>query len=198
MQPEQKAIYYITGGSESVLRNSPLLEAYNKKGIEVLIASDEIDEIVISGYPKYKDYDLKAVNRLETGDDLKTETDEVAAKEAEPTIERVKKALGLEVKDVKASSRLLESPACVVTDDSDPTFQMQAMMRSMGRESDMPAIKPILELNPNHPLIVGLKDASDSVIDDTAHVLLAQSLLLEGAEIPDRVDFVKRLNRLLG
>jgi molecular chaperone HtpG len=198
MQPEQKAIYYITGGSESVLRNSPLLEAYNKKGIEVLIASDEIDEIVISGYPKYKDYDLKAVNRLDTGEDLKTETDEAAAKEAEPIIERVKKALGLEVKDVKASSRLLESPACVVTDDTDPTFQMQAMMRSMGRESDMPAIKPILELNPNHPLITGLKDASDSVIDDTAHVLLAQSLLLEGAEIPDRVDFVKRLNRLLG
>jgi molecular chaperone HtpG len=198
MQPEQKAIYYITGGNESVLRNSPLLEAYNKKGIEVLIASDEIDEIVISGYPKYKDFDLKAVNRLETGDDLKTETDEKAAEEAAPIIERVKKALGLEVKDVKASSRLLESPACVVTDDTDPTFQMQAMMRSMGRESDMPAIKPILELNPNHPLIVGLKDASDSVIDDTAHVLLAQSLLLEGAEIPDRVDFVKRLNRLLG
>ncbi len=198
MQPEQKAIYYITGGAESVLRNSPLLEAYNKKGIEVLIASDEIDEIVISGYPKYKDFDLKAVNRLETGDDLKTETDEAAAKEAEPIIERVKKALGLEVKDVKASSRLLESPACVVTDDTDPTFQMQAMMRSMGRESDMPAVKPILELNPNHPLITNLKDATDSVIDDTAHVLLAQSLLLEGAEIPDRVDFVKRLNRLLG
>ncbi len=198
MQPEQKAIYYITGGAESVLRNSPLLEAYNKKGIEVLIASDEIDEIVISGYPKYKDFDLKAVNRLETGDDLKTETDEAAAKEVEPIIERVKKALGLEVKDVKASSRLLESPACVVTDDTDPTFQMQAMMRSMGRESDMPAVKPILELNPNHPLITNLKDATDSVIDDTAHVLLAQSLLLEGAEIPDRVDFVKRLNRLLG
>ncbi len=198
MQPEQKAIYYITGGTEGVLRNSPLLEAYNKKGIEVLIASDEIDEIVISGYPKYKEYDLKAVNRLETGEDLKTETDEVAAKEAEPTIERVKKALGLEVKDVKASSRLLESPACVVTDDTDPTFQMQAMFRSMGRESEMPAIKPILELNPNHPLIIGLKDATDSVVDDTAHVLLAQSLLLEGAEIPDRVDFVKRLNRLLG
>jgi molecular chaperone HtpG len=198
MQEEQKAIYYITGGSESVLRNSPLLEAYNKKGIEVLIASDEIDEIVISGYPKYKDYDLKAVNRLDTGDDLKTETDEKAAEEAAPIIERVKKFLGLEVKDVKASSRLLESPACVVTDDTDPTFQMQAMMRSMGRESDMPSIKPILELNPNHPLITGLKDASDSVVEDTAHVLLAQSLLLEGAEIPDRVDFVKRLNRLLG
>jgi molecular chaperone HtpG len=198
MQPEQKAIYYITGGTESVLRNSPLLEAYNKKGIEVLIAADEIDEIVISGYPKYKDYDLKAVNRLDTGEDLKTETDEKAAEEAAPIIERVKKFLAEQVKDVKASSRLLESPACVVTDDTDPTFQMQAMMRSMGRESDMPSIKPILELNPNHPLITGLKDASDSVVEDTAHVLLAQSLLLEGAEIPDRVDFVKRLNRLLG
>ncbi len=198
MQPEQKAIYYITGGTESVLRNSPLLEAYNKKGIEVLIAADDIDEIVIQGYGKYKDHELKAVNRADAGEDLKTETDEVAAKEAAPVIERVKKALADMVKDVKASSRLLESPACVVTDDTDPTFQMQAMMRSMGRESDLPAIKPILELNPNHPLIVGLKDASDATVDDTAHVLLAQSLLLEGAEIPDRVDFVKRLNRLLG
>ena len=198
MQPEQKAIYYITGGAQSVLRNSPLLEAYNKKGIEVLIASDEIDEIVISGYPKYKDFDLKAVNRADAGEDLKTETDEVAAKEAEPTLERVKKALANMVKDVVASSRLLESPACVVTDDTDPTFQMQAMMRQMGREGDLPPVKPILELNPNHPLIIGLKDATDSVVDDTAHVLLAQSLLLEGAEIPDRVDFVKRLNRLLG
>jgi molecular chaperone HtpG len=93
---------------------------------------------------------------------------------------------------------LLESPACVVTDDTDPTFQMQAMLRQMGRESEMPATKPILELNPNHPLIVGLKDASDETLNDTAHVLLVQSLLLEGAEIPDRVDFVKRLNRLLG
>ena len=198
MQPEQKAIYYITGGNQNVLRASPLLEAYRKKEIEVLICDDEIDEIVLQGYGKYKDLELKAVNRADVADELKTETDEVAAKEVAPILERIKKALADKVKNVVASSRLLESPACVVTDESDPSFQLQAMMRSMGRDSELPEVKPILELNPNHPLIVGLKDASDETLEDTAHVLFAQSLLLEGAEIPDRVDFVKRLNRLLG
>jgi molecular chaperone HtpG len=198
MQPDQKAIYFITGGTENVLRASPLLEAYQKKEIEVLICDDEIDDIVIQGYGKYKDLELKAVNRGDTAEELKSETDEVAVKAAAPVIDRVKIALADLVKDVKASSRLLESPACVVTDDTDPTFQMQAMLRQMGRESEMPPVKPILELNPNHALIVGLKDASDQTLSDTAHVLLVESLLLEGAEIPDRVDFVKRLNRLLG
>jgi molecular chaperone HtpG len=198
MQPEQKAIYYVTGGAEHVLRASPLLEAYNKKGIEVLIASDEIDEIVLQGYSKYKDFEIKPINRADAGEDLKTEADEQAAAAAQPILERVKNALSSRVKDVKASSRLLESPACVVTDDSDPTFQMQAMFRQMGRESELPPILPILELNPNHPLVVGLKDATDTQVEDTAHVLLAQSLLLEGADIPDRADFVRRLNRLLG
>jgi molecular chaperone HtpG len=198
MNGEQKAIYYITGGNQNVLRASPLLEAYRKKDIEVLICDDEIDEIVLQGYGKYKDLELKAVNRADVADELKTETDEVAAKEIAPILERIKTALADKVKNVVASSRLLESPACVVTDESDPSFQLQAMMRSMGRDSELPEVKPILELNPNHPLIVGLKDSSDETLEDTAHVLFAQSLLLEGAEIPDRVDFVKRLNRLLG
>jgi molecular chaperone HtpG len=198
MQPDQKAIYFITGGSENVLRASPLLEAYKQKDIEVLICDDEIDDIVIQGYGQYKNLELKAVNRGDVAEELKSETNVKAAKKAAPIINRIKTALGDLVKDVKASSRLLESPACVVTNDTDPTFQMQAMLRQMGRESEMPAIKPILELNPNHPLIVGLKDATDETLDDTAHVLLVQSLLLEGADIPDRVDFVKRLNRLLG
>jgi molecular chaperone HtpG len=198
MAGEQKAIYYITGGNQNVLRASPLLEAYKKKDIEVLICDDEIDEIVLQGYGKYKDLELKAVNRADVADELKTETDEVAAKEVAPILERIKTALADKVKNVVASSRLLESPACVVTDESDPSFQLQAMMRSMGRDSELPEVKPILELNPNHPLIVGLKDSSDQTLEDTAHVLFAQSLLLEGAEIPDRVDFVKRLNRLLG
>jgi molecular chaperone HtpG len=198
MGAEQKTIYYITGGNQNVLRASPLLEAYRKKDIEVLICDDEIDEIVLQGYGKYKDLELKAVNRADVADELKTETDEVAAKEVAPILERIKTALADKVKNVVASSRLLESPACVVTDESDPSFQLQAMMRSMGRDSELPEVKPILELNPNHPLIVGLKDSSDQTLEDTAHVLFAQSLLLEGAEIPDRVDFVKRLNRLLG
>jgi len=195
--PDQKAIYYITGGKEAALRASPLLEAYKKKDIEVLICDDDIDEIVLSGYNKYKETDLKPVNRADAGEDIKSDTDEKAKKDAEPVVERVKKALGDKVKDVRVSARLSESPSCVVTDDQDPTYQMQAMMRSMGRGGDMPAIKPILEINPSHPLVTDLKDASDSVLEDTAHVLLAQALLLEGAELEDKADFVKRLNRLL-
>jgi len=198
MLPEQKTIYFITGANEAVLRASPLLETYKKKDIEVLVCDDEIDDIVLQGYSKYKDIELKAVNRADLGDELKTETDEAAAKEAAPVVERIKGALGDLVKDVRVSSRLSESPACVVTDDSDPTFQMQAMMRAMGRGGDVPPLKPILELNPNHALIKDLKDASDDTLADTAHVLLGQALLLEGAELPNRADFVKRLNRLLG
>ena len=198
MGPEQKAIYFLTGGPQHVLRSSPLLEAYNKKGLEVLIGDDEIDEIVLSGYGKHQEFELKAINRADAAEELKSETDEAAAQAAAPVIERIKQVLANKVKDVKASSRLLESPACVVTDESDPSFQLQAMMKAMGRDQDLPEVKPILELNPNHPLIKRLQDASDTTLEDTANVLLAQSLLLEGAEIPDRADFVKRLNRLLG
>jgi molecular chaperone HtpG len=197
MQAEQKAIYYITGGKEAALRASPLLEAYKKKGIEVLIADDEIDEIVLSAYSKHKDKELKAVNRSDASDDIKDEADEKKVEESKPIAERVAGLLGDKVKEVRISSRLSDSPSCVVADSADPTFQMQAMMRAMGN-MELPASKPILELNPDHMMVKSIKDADDERAADLAHVLLDQALLLEGAELADKADFVKRLNRLLG
>jgi molecular chaperone HtpG len=116
-----------------------------------------------------------------------------------PVAEKIKKALGERVKDVKISVRLSDSPSCIVTDESDPTYQMQAMMRQMGRGMDMPEVKPILEINPDHVIVTGLKDIEDEEkIADVAVLLLDQALLLEGVELKDAPDFVKRLNRVLG
>ncbi len=135
MKEDQKAIYFITGEKEDNLRNSPLLEMYREKDIEVLILDDEIDEIVIPAFGKYKDHELKAVNRSDAAEDLKTEEDKKEEKEIEPLIERIKKVLGEDVKDVKASTRLSDSPSCVVVDEKDPTVQMQEMLRQMGQDN---------------------------------------------------------------
>ncbi len=199
MQPEQKAIYFISGDNEVKLRASPLLEAYKKKGIEVLIMDDKIDEVVIPSLHKYKDADLKAVNRSDAGEDLKDTQDKEKEKNVLPVVEKIKKALGDRVKDVKVSIRLSDSPSCIVTDESDPTYQMHAMMKQMGRGDDLPEVKPILEINPDHPIITGLKNVDDEEkISDVAVLLFDQALLMEGVEIKDAPDFVRRLNRVLG
>jgi molecular chaperone HtpG len=199
MLPDQKAIYYITGDKESTLRNSPLLEAYKKKDIEVLIMDDDIDEIVVPGLMKYQDIDLKAVNRSDAGDDLNEKADKKKEKETKPAVEKVKKALGDRVKDVKVSVRLADSPSCIVVDENDPTFQMQSMMKAMGQGGDMPDIVPILEINPDHEIVKKLKDIEDEDrIADVAYLLLDQALLVEGVQLKDPADFVKRLNRVMG
>src|SRR5512135_2621564 len=111
MQKDQKAIYYITGGREAGLRSSPLLETYRARGIEVLVMDDEIDELVAGAIGTYMDTELKAVNRAATADDLATDEDKSRAAAIEPLLAKVKKALGDEVKDVRASSRLADSPS---------------------------------------------------------------------------------------
>ncbi|MCX7679201.1 MAG: molecular chaperone HtpG, partial [Spirochaetes bacterium] len=128
MVPEQKAIYYITGQNEKALRQSPLLEMYNAKGIEVLIMDDELDDIIISAVGKYKDYEFKSVNRSDATDDLKTSLDKEKEKLAKPLIERMKKVLGERVKDVRASTRLSDSPSCIVADSNDPTVHMLSLI----------------------------------------------------------------------
>lgn len=199
MQADQKAIYYVTGGDEAKLRASPLLEAYRKKDIEVLIMADDIDEIVVPSLGKYKDVDLKAVNRSDAGEDLKDKQDEAKEKDVQPVIEKIKQALGDRVKDVKASVRLADSPSCIVVDESDPTYQMQAMMKAMGRGMEMPETKPILEVNPDHAILAGLKGIEDAArIADVAELLLDQALLMEGVELKDPAKFVQSLNRVLG
>jgi molecular chaperone HtpG len=210
MKSDQKNIYYITGGDEKTLRASPLLEAYRAKDIEVLIMDDEIDDIVIPSLHSYRketpgtdgksesqSWELKAVNRAGADEELGEKKDKAAEKEARPVIQKIKKALGDRVKDVKLSRRLHDSPSCIVADENDPTIQMAQMMKAMG-QTEMPDIKPILEVNGDHPIVAGLKTVDDeSRIADVAGVLLDQALLVEGVKLKDPADFVKRLNRLL-
>jgi molecular chaperone HtpG len=210
MKSDQKNIYYITGGDEKTLRSSPLLEAYRAKEIEVLIMSDEIDDIVIPTLHSYRketagtdgksesqSWELKAVNRAGADEELGEKKDKDAEKEAKPVIEKIKKALGDRVKDVKLSRRLHDSPSCIVADENDPSMQMAQMLKAMG-QTTMPDIKPILEVNGEHPIVAGLKSVDDEErIADTAAVLLEQALLVEGIKLNDPADFVKRLNRLL-
>lgn len=199
MKPEQKAIYYITGSDEKNLRANPLLKAYVDKGFEVLVMDDDIDEVVIGGYGKYKDYELKAVNRSGSDEDLGIDKEEAKKKEEEfkPVTEKIKKALGEKVKEVRLSKTLTgENPSCIVVDQNDPSWQMVQMMKAMGQNG--PDLKPILEVNGDNPIVAKLKDESDEkVIADVSEVLLDQALLVAGVELKDPADFVKSLNSLL-
>ena len=201
MKEGQKAIYYITGGDEKALRQSPHLEAYKAKGFEVLIMPDEIDDIVIPSVGKYKDWELKAANRAGSDEELSTDEEKKEAKQKEkdfkPIVEKIKNALGDAVKEVRLSKRLADSPSCIVVDENDPSLQMERMMRAMGQQL-RGEVKPILEINAEHPILQRLKDTDDeALIADTAFVLLDQALLLEGSTLKDTADFVKRLNKLL-
>ena len=199
MRENQKSIYYITGQNQISLRNSPLLEMYAKKDIEVLILDDEIDEIIITGVPKYDDKELKSVNRSGASDDFDEDADKEKKdeKSLKPVLKKMKKLLGDKVKDVKISSRLNDSPSCIVADENDPTAQMQEMMRSMG-QMDMPEIKPILEINPNHDIVSKLKDKTrQKSFDNIAYLLYEQALIQEGVKLEDPSGFVKRLNNVI-
>jgi molecular chaperone HtpG len=197
MKPDQKAIYYITGGNESVLRNSPLIELYKKKDIEVLIMDSEIDEIVIPSVTKYKDTDLKSVNRSDAADDLKEEKDKEAEKGVKPLVKKIKDVLKDEVKDVKASTRLSDSPSCIVADQADPTMHMQNLMKAMGQDN-IPKVKPILEINPEHEIIKKLNETKDkAVIEDISWLLYEQAMIIEGVKLEDPARFIKRFNKFL-
>ena len=197
MQPEQKALYYITGGAESMLRNSPLLEIYKKKDIEVLILDDDIDEIVFSSVPKYGEIDLKGVNKSATDEDLKDESTPEKSEELKPLLEKMKAALGEAVKEVRASSRLADSPSVIVTDEDEPSARMRQMMKAMGQK-EIPELVPTLEINPDHEIIRKLlAHPEDAKVDDAAWLLFDQALLLEGVPLKDPAVFVQRLNRVL-
>ncbi len=200
MKETQKAIYYIAGGDEERLRKSPLLEMYRKEGIEVLVCAEEIDEIVLSGLGPFEGTELKSVNRAGSESELGGESGGApkpeAGSEAASAIEKAKKALGDEVKDVRISKRLSESPSCVVVDSDDPSLQLRELMKQLGG-GEMPEVKPILELNGEHPLVKRLAAAGEAEAEDLAKVLYAQALLVEGARLADPADFAVRLNRLL-
>jgi|TARA_B100000131_G_scaffold138314_1_gene134675 molecular chaperone HtpG len=197
MREDQKSIYYITGQNQVSLRNSPLLEMYEKKDMEVLILDDEIDEIIITAVPKYDEKELKSVNRSGAADDFSDDTDKETEKSLKPVLKKIKKILGDKVKDVKVSTRLSDSPSCIVADENDPTAQMQEMMRSMG-QMDMPDIKPILEINPEHDIVVKLKSKTkQKAFDDIALLLYEQALIQEGVKLKDPAGFVERLNKVI-
>ncbi len=199
MKEGQKSLYYITGGAESLLRTSPLLEIYRKKDIEVLILDDEVDEIVFSGVDKYGEIDLKAVNKASTSEDLKDEADaeSTSAEAIKPLLDKLKATLGDRVKDVRASVRLADSPSCIVSDEAEPSLQMQQMLRAMGQK-EMPMPKPTLEINPDHEIVKKLLTrADDTLTEDAAWMLFDQALLMEGVPLQDPAAFVQRLNRVL-
>lgn len=196
---EQKAIYYIVGENEQVLRNSPLLESYKKNNIEVLILDDkEIDEVITPSIGQYQEWELKDITACEPP---KVEQSEEEKKEVEEKyksiIEKIKSVLGEEVKDVKTTARLSDSPSCVVQDASDAQMaQMMQMMKAMGQE--MPPSAPVLEINPDHEIVKSLNGcADDTMIEDVAWLLLDQAKLSEGMEVKDPSAFAKRLNRVV-
>ena len=198
MQDGQKGIYYIMGGPESILRTSPLLEIYNKKDIEVMILGDDLDEIVFGGIDKYGDIDLKAVNKTSAGEDLKDEATKDRTDDLKPLLEKIKAVLGDSVKDVRASVRLADSPSCIVSDEDEPTMKMQQMLKAMGRSDGYPAMKPVLEINPDHEIVKKLEAAIDeNLISDASWLLLEQALLIEGVAVENPGLFVQRLNRVL-
>jgi molecular chaperone HtpG len=198
MQAGQKGIYFITGGTAELLRNSPLLEIYKKKNIEVLILDDEIDEFVFSGVDKYQDIELKAVNKTSAGEDLKDEADKDKGDELKPLLEKLKAILGDSVKEVKVSVRLADSPSCIVSDEDEPSLKMQQMFRAMGQQPP-PSPKPTLEINPDHAIVKSLLGANDeALVADAAWLLFEQALLIEGLPVENPSLFVQRLNRVLG
>jgi molecular chaperone HtpG len=201
MKPGQEKIYYVTAESFSAAKNSPHLEVFRKKGVEVLLLHDRVDEWVVGHLTEFDGKPLQSVakGRLELGkleDEEEKKAQEQDAGEFKGLTERVQKALGERVKEVRVTHRLTESPACLVSDQHDLGANLQRILKSVGQKS--PDWKPILEVNPRHPLVQRMKaDVDDPRFDDMSHILFDQSLLAEGGQIEDPAGFVKRLNGLM-
>lgn len=197
MKEDQKNIYYLAGGTEETIRRSPLLEGYKKKGIEVLLMTDDIDDIVVPSIGTYQEKTLKAINKSGAVEELDKDEVKKKKKEGKDVVKKIKKALGERVKDVVVSTRLVDAPAVVVVDDNDMSVQMQQILKSMG-QSDMPESTPILEINLDSPVVKKIAESEDDAfVADLSQVLLDQALINEGVMLKNPADFVKRLNALL-
>jgi len=200
MNPTQKKIYYITADSYTAAIHSPHLEIFKKKGIEVLLLSDRIDEWLVSHLTEFEGKQLHSVAKGSL--DLEEVADETVKKEQEKLTEeftdivkRVKEALGDKVKDVCITQRLTDSPACLVSDDQALSSHLERLLKAAGQ--NIPASKPIFELNPTHPLVIKLKEEQDDQrFAEWANILFEQAVLAEGGQLEDPADFVSRLNRL--
>ncbi|TDA64227.1 molecular chaperone HtpG [Sulfuricurvum sp. IAE1] len=198
---EKKEIYYITAKmSLSMLKNSPALERFKAKGIDVLVLNEEIDTIVFPMVSEYNEYKFVNVSdaKLEASEEEKKEQEE-KAKGLESFVGQLENALGEKVKKVETTFDLTESAVCLKIDKEDPGYMMAQMMKQFGQMGgDIPPIKPILQINPNHELIKKLSDSADmNLIEDAAHVLLDQAKLYEGETLEDTAGFIARLNRIM-
>ncbi|EJC61907.1 MULTISPECIES: molecular chaperone HtpG [Alcaligenes] len=200
MKEGQDKIYYVTADTFAAASNSPHLEVFRKKGIEVLLMSDRVDEWMLSYLREFEGKQLVSVAK--GGLDLDSLADEEEKKhQAEvaetfkPLVERLKTTLGDKVKEVRITARLVDSPACVVVDANELSPHLLRMLQAAGQEA--PEVKPILEINPEHALIAKVQAADDEAFGEWAQLLLEQAMLAEGAALQDPASFVKRVNRLL-
>lgn len=191
MDKEQKSIYYITGKDEKMLKTSPLLEAFNAKDIEVLICDDEIDSIVM---PMVYEYDKTPMKPVQNADDEVSLDEKIDESKYAEIIVKLKESLKDEVKDVKVTSRLKDSPACLVYDKNDPDFATQQMLKQMGQS--VPEIKPILEINPNHEIFTKLQD-NQIMINDISNLILNMAKIGEGMNISNPNEFTKILSKVI-
>ncbi len=201
MKEGQEKIYYITADSPSAARNSPHLEIFSKKGIEVLLLSDRVDEWLVPHLTEFKGKSLQSVAKgdLDLGDledDEAQKEHEKEATEHKEVVDKIKGALGESVKDVRLSNRLTESPACLVVDEHDMSANLARMLKSVGQNA--PTSPPIMEINPAHPLVERLEaEADEQRFSDLAKLLFDQALLAEGGQLDDPAAFVHRLNHLM-
>ena len=198
MKEGQTKIYYVTGDSWAAARNSPHLEVFRKKGVEVLVLTDRVDEWMLSFLTEFDGKPLSSVARgdLDLGalDDEEKKAQEEAGEAFKPLVDSMKEALKERVKDVRLTFRLTDSPSCLVADDGDMSGYLQRMLKAAGQKA--PESRPILEVNPEHPLVKRLK-ADLPGFDDWCHLLYEQALLAEGGTLEDPANYVKRANSLL-
>jgi molecular chaperone HtpG len=201
MKPGQTAIYYVIADSFAAAKSSPHLEVLRKKGIEVLLLSDRVDDWLTDHLREYEGKSLRNVARgeLDLGavqTDEEKQAQESLSKEHSSLVERVKKSLGEHVSDVRTTVRLADSPACLVLGENDMGAQMRRILEAAGQKA--PSVKPVLEINPTHPLLQRIAETQDSAtFDDLTMLVFEQATLAEGSQLTDPAAFVQRLNRLL-
>ncbi len=201
MQEGQKKIFFITADNFSAANNSPNLEVFRKKDIEVLLLTDRVDEWLVSNLQEFDGKPLQSVAKGELDlDEIETEEEkkehEKLAKDSEDLVKKIREALGEQVEDVRVSHRLTQSPASIVLNEHDMALYMQNLMKQAGQE--VFGGKPVLEINPGHPVIERLGDeSSDEKVKDWSEILLDQAILAEGGQLDDPARFVSRLNSLM-
>ncbi len=200
MKEGQEAIYYITADTFAAAKNSPHLEIFRKKGIEVVLMHDRVDEWMISSLTEFDGKPLKSVTKgaLDLGeleDEAEKKQHEEVAKDFEGLVKQVQETLGEKVKEVRITHRLTNSPACLVTEEGEMSANLERILKSVGQNA--PDIKPIMEINPEHPLVVKLKGEKGERFDDLTNILFDQALLAEGGQLDDPASFVAKLNKML-